>query len=556
MEDKATDKEPLGGTGKRTSNLKRGLTAIAFRNPIYNLSLKSPPPVALLSVPSDPWPGDAARGRAILANSFPFGGMTINSETPPWLPPGASTEFLSSLHGFEWLRDLRAVGGDAARRQARHLISDWMGRFGLWQEDSWRADVLGARLASWITFHDFFCASADDRYRLKVFDSLGRQARHLARTLPRTTANERGGAELIAAIRGLIQSGISLPGGEARRDQGLRLLGRELQRQILADGCHASRSPGTHMTVLRHLIDIRAALRVAKFRVPEFLQTAIDRMAPALRFFRHGDGSLSLFNDTQTGDSILVDTILAQADAKGRPLRSAPHAGFERLSLGRTIVIADVGKPPPAGLDRDAHAGTLALEMSVGRERLIVNCGSSLEPGFWRQALRGTAAHSTLVLEDMNSLDLVAEGGMGSRAIETHVERVDTDDAQLIEATHDGYRVAAGMMIRRKLYLTDNGDELRGEDRLTGGPSHAFVIRFHLHPSTQSTAVQSGKAALLRLGDGTGWRLRVSGAELGIEASIYCADGVTIQKSQQITLTGTTEDGETLVKWSLKREKK
>ena len=42
--------------------------------------------------------------------------------------------------------------------------------------------------------------------------------------------------------------------------------------------------------------------------------------------------------------------------------------------------------------------------------------------------------------------------------------------------------------------------------------------------------MQSGKAALLKLGDGTGWRLRASGADVGIEASIYCADGITIQQ--------------------------
>jgi uncharacterized heparinase superfamily protein len=533
-------------------NLKRGITAIAFRNPLYNLSLKSPPPVALVALPNDPWPGDALRGRAILAHQFPFAGMTVQSETPPWLPPGASREFLSALHGFEWLRDLRAVGGDAARRQARLLIQDWMRQFGVWQEDAWRPEILGARLASWITFHDFFCASADDAYRIAVFDSLGRQARHLARTLPRAS----GGEELIGAIRGLIQSGISLPGGESRRELGLRLLGRELQRQILADGCHATRSPGVHMVVLRHLIDVRCALRVAKVSVPDFIQAAIERMAPMLRFFRHGDGGLALFNDTQAVEAILVETILAQADARARPAREATQAGFERLALGRTNVIMDTGKPPADGLDRHAHAGLLAIEVSVGRERLIVNCGTSLGPGGWRQALRGSAAHSTLVVEGANSLHLVAEGGIDARPLETQVERLDGDEDQLVEGAHDGYRAQFGLVHRRKLYLTDNGDELRGEERLMGAGDRNFVIRFHLHPTTQASAVQSGRAALLRLGDGAGWRLRVSGAQLALEESIYCPDGLVVQKSQQVVLNGITEEGETLVKWSLKREKK
>ena len=533
-------------------NLKRGITAIAFRNPLYNFSLKSPPPVALVALPGDPWPGDAVRGRAILDNRFPFAGMTVQSDTAPWLPPGANREFLSVLHGFEWLRDLRAVGGDAARRQARNLIASWMREFGVWQEDSWRADVLGMRLASWITFHDFFCASADDNYRIAVFDSLGRQARHLARILPRAT----GGEELIGAMRGLIQSGISLPGGEPRRELGLKLLARELQRQILPDGFHAARSPGVHMAVLRHLIDIRAALRVAKTGVPDFLQSAIDRMAPALRFYRHGDGGLALFNDTQTVESILVETILTQADAKGRPARQAVHAGFERLAFGRTIVIADTGRPAEPGLDHHAHAGLLSFEMSVGRERLIVNCGSFLGPGIWRQALRGTPAHSTVTVEGLNSVDLVAEGGVGRRPVETQVERLEGDEDQLVEAAHDGYRVPLGLVYRRKLYLTDSGDELRGEERLVGGPGHPFAVRFHLHPATQTSAVQSGRAALLRLADGAGWRLRVSGAELSLEESIYCPDGLIVQKSQQVVLSGTTNDGETLVKWSIKREKK
>src|SRR3546814_4312385 len=60
-------------------------------------------------------------------------------------------------------------------------------------------------------------------------------------------------------------------------------------------------SSDLHLTLLRHLIDLRGVLRAARAAgmdagAPIALQHAIDRMAPALRFYRHGDGGLCLFN--------------------------------------------------------------------------------------------------------------------------------------------------------------------------------------------------------------------------------------------------------------------
>ncbi len=51
------------------------------------------------------------------------------------------------------------------------------------------------------------------------------------------------------------------------------------------DGGYVTRNPSQQLAVMRHLIDIRAALRDAQEEVPQGLQTAIDRMAPMLRFF-------------------------------------------------------------------------------------------------------------------------------------------------------------------------------------------------------------------------------------------------------------------------------
>ena len=111
----------------------------------------------------------------------------------------------------------------------------------------------------------------------------------------------------------------------------------------------------------------------------------------------------------------LVDLVLTQGQARGRAPLLLEESGFHRLQAGRTLVIADAGAPPPLraqdsasglprGADRFAHAGTLSFEMSVGRDRLIVNCGAApAAEADWRDALRATAAHSTLVLADTNS---------------------------------------------------------------------------------------------------------------------------------------------------------
>ncbi|AWK87690.1 heparinase II/III family protein [Azospirillum thermophilum] len=551
----------MSGVRGTFGRIKDGVTQIAYGNPLYALMLGGRAPTTLAVVPPDPWPGDATDGSALLAGVLRFAGQTIAIDPtaePRWRPQGATRRWIDDFHRFDWMRDLRAVGGDMARRRARVLVWSWLDHNGGWNAQSWAPPVLGARIANWIGLHDFYCASADDDFRARVFDSLARQVRHLARVAP----GPLDGEELIAALKGLIYGGFCLPDHEKAGYEALKLLERELPRQILPDGGHVERNPSIQLRVLRDLIDIRAVLRVAKVEVPESLQHAIDRMTPALRFFRHGDGGLALFNGGREEETALVDTVLAQADARGRPLKSAPHTGFERLIAGRTLVLLDTGAPPPAGLDELAHAGTLSMEVSVGKERLIVNCGSHpSRTGPWRRALAGTAAHSTVVIADTNSAEVLEEGGLGRRPSHVSCERQEADGAMLVVATHNGYSRGFGFIHRRRVYLADNGEDLRGEDMLepvigaspTGQP---FAIRFHLHPGVQASLIQGGAQVLLRTAGGAGWRMRATGALLELEESIYMGSGDEPRRSTQIVMNGHTGPEGLTVKWALRRERK
>ena len=337
--------------------------------------------------------------------------------------------------------------------------------------------------------------------------------------------------DLITAIKGLAYGGLTLPGCEKYLSQALHLLERELPRQIMPDGGHVERNPSTHMAVLRHLIDLRTALRAARFEAPESLFHAIDRMTPMLRFYRHGDHGLALFNGGREEEAVLIDTVFGQADARGRPLKSAPHTGFERLLAGRTLVLMDTGRPPPPGDDAQAHAGTLSFELSIGRERMIVNCGANPagDPR-WQRALAATNAHSTLTIDDTNSSELLAHGGFGRRPAKVICERMEAEGASLVEASHDGYARNFGLTHQRRLFLGDSGEDLRGEDILIAAAgqrhkSRPFTIRFHLHPAAEAALVEGTNAALITLPSGIVWRLFTNGGALSLEDSIYWGHG-------------------------------
>jgi len=560
------------------------IRAVTYGNPLYTISLAGRTPGVLAVVPPDPWPGDARRGAELLAGQFHFAGESrhrddFRTREDFWLGPGGPPDaWRVALHSFDWLRDLRTVSGDDARRAARRLVFEWLDANAVWNETSWGAPLLGARISNWIGLHDFFCASADDGFRWCVFDSLARQTRHLRRVVPGSLTGE----PLVVALKGLIYGTLCLTGGDRAVAEAVRLLLRELPRQILPDGGHAERNPSRLLRVLRHLIDIRAALRVARIEVPDEIQNGIERMTPALRFFRHGDGRLAQFNGSREDWLPLIDTVLAQSDCRARVPRRAAFSGFERVAGGRSVLLIDAGKPAPAPFDQTHHAGALAFEFSSGRDRLIVNCGSHPGPSpLWRAAEAASAAHSTLVLAETNSAEVRSGGGLGRRPGEVGCARQEVAGGTVVTASHDGYARLFGRLHRRRLYLADSGDDLRGEDSLEPVPplkkgqdqpkakpkgkgkeagaaaddSRPFVIRFHLHPAVEVIDDHEDATIRLRLPSGAIWCFSAAGARLASDDSVYLGAGRDPQPCRQLTLSGSVGgDAPVTVKWALRRE--
>ncbi len=409
-----------------------------------------------------------------------------------------------------------------------------------------RPDVAGARITAWLGHYDFFAATADDPFRQRLMARLVSDARSLSAALPAEELDARA----LTALKGLIAAAVALPEHNGFLIRAMRFLPREIARQVLPDGFHVERSPIAQLTALQDMTEIRTLLQAGQMQPPPVLANTIERMAPALRAMRHGDGGLALFNGSREETSHLVDLgDLTQAGRGSRAPAARTEGGFQRLQAGRTVLIVDAGAPPGPDIDRTAHAGTLSMELSVGRDRMIVNVGAFPAGGAqWHDAARATAAHSTLVIGDLNSSELL-ENSLGRRPGPVMVQRQEANGAHWLEAAHDGWSKPFGAIHRRRLYLSESGEDIRGDDVIEADAPQAFTLRFHLHPSVQASLQQDSAAVLMRLRSGGGWILRADGAQLSLDESIYLGSG-ELRKTEQIVLTG-REGGPQHVKWAI-----
>jgi uncharacterized heparinase superfamily protein len=492
----------------------------------------------------DPWPGDINLGVRLLKGELEYGGGILPLKPGGWAGLTESTPLLAYAHGFTWLRHLRALGTDPARQLARGLVSTWIAAA---PQDTIarRPDVAGARITAWLGHYDFFAATADDPFRQKLMARLVGDARTLSAALPAEELDARA----LTALKGLIAAAVALPEHQGFLTRALRFLPREVTRQVLPDGCHVERSPSAQLAALQDMTEIRALLQAGQTQPPPALTSGIEKMAPALRSLRHGDGGLALFNGSREEAGSLVDLVLTQAGRGTRAPSALSEGGFQRMQAGRTVLIVDAGPPPPPDLDRTAHAGTLSMELSVGRDRMIVNVGAFPAGGpQWHDAARATAAHSTLVIGDVSSSEL-RPNGLGRRPVHVNVQRQEANGAHWLEADHDGWMKPFGAIHRRRLYMSESGEDIRGEDVIEAQSPQSFTLRFHLHPSVQASLQQDGEAVLMRLRSGGGWILRADGAHLSLEESIYLGSG-ELRKTEQIVLTG-REGGPQTVKWAI-----
>src|SRR5262245_31135552 len=479
----------------------------------------------------------------------------------PFAHAAVSEEWARELHGFGWLRHLDAVRTEDTERLARRLLQAWLQQGSRDKRFAWAPETTGRRLMSWLSHSQLLLDGADPRFYAAALRSLKRQAGYLSAAWQ----NAPQGYGRLVALIGLVLADLCLAGRERHLRRSQKLLDAEIERQIFADGGHIGRNPQTGVELVLDLLPVRQCFLVRDLAPASALVRALAAMVPMLQHLRLGDGSLARFNGVGPTDRDALATVLAYDKNQTAVPALAPRSGYARLERGPSIVVVDVGRPPPLAFAHGAHAGCLSFEMSVGGEPLFVNNGAPASTDPSRRApARATASHNTLCLKEQSSSKLSRRGSLrGARAIEqpdhVSVRLAEEAGAVELEAAHDGYVGRWGLVHARRLSLAADGTRLSGSEGLLPAKGVLrfawdlpFAVHFHVHPDVEVWPGRALDTADLVLKSGAHWRVSAQGGKLTIEGSVHNAGALGPLPAQQLVLRAACH-GEAEVSWQLER---
>jgi uncharacterized heparinase superfamily protein len=548
----------LAMTASRLARSASGGLGLVARAPVLRV------PGRLALAPQDIRTSDPTVAADIYAGHVTLAGRTVRATGATVFDAHAGSDaFDDELHGFGWLRHLRAAETALAAVNGRAMVADWIEREARQPRGrAARPAVTARRVLSWIAQSPLLLDGADVRFYRRFMRALALDARRLDTFALRSVASE----DRLRALVALVAYGIACADLEPQLRGWLRRLSDELDAQVLPDGGHVSRDAGVIVELLLDLLPLRIAFPSRKLAVPEPLSNAIDRMIPMLRMMRHADGALALFNGGGVTHADSIAAVLAHDDLMTLPAENAPHAGYQRVAHGDAVLLMDTGTAPAPPFAGRAHLAPLAVEFSASGQRILVGCGAPAAGlSQLARAARLTAAHTTLVIADSSAgrlarVPLVPELGEqavgGARTVT--VAREGGAEGTRLAASHDGYAAAFGVRHERAVTLAPDGRTLAGRDRLVAAGGRArplpapVQLRFHLHPACRAVASEDRLAVYVTLPNREIWRFEAGGMPVAIEESVFLASSAGPRATEQLVVTHAGE-GLADIAWTLAR---
>ena len=258
----------------------------------------------------------------------------------------------------------------------------------------------------------------------------------------------------------------------------VNLLKKELSRQLLPDGAHFEQSPMYHCILLDRLLDCyNFSTHNSIFRgqsdVSELFRKKASLMLGHLESIIYANGSFPLVNDAAEQIAPTPPQLFDYAKRlkiDWHPV-SLKECGYRLLKIGNIEVLIDIGNVMAPYQPGHTHADAFNYELRLGGKQFIVDTGiSTYEKNARRQYERSTAAHNTVMIDEMNSSEVWGGFRVGKRA---HVEVIDDTNSR-IKAVMKGFK---GHKIHiREFQISDFGLDIT--DEINDGSIGSNFIHF------------------------------------------------------------------------------
>lgn len=486
-----------------------------WRNPAHLPDNRTPGRLVSQAVLTDfPAPVPPQQPSDLKDGCFTFLSETRKLGSPPdWSAPGASRLWRYNLHYFDWLWSLLPENAPDWQ-SARDLTLDWIARYSPSRDAcGWEPYPTSLRLLNWSLLFGIRHRErtvADPILSKALLESLHRQVCWLEKNLE-THIQANHLLENLAALA--CARNIFVWDEAPRKAQRIRhLLEHELDEQILGDGMHYERAPMYHLRMLW----VIEALRVAG---PDTLRMRLEdvsrRMQHALVLVRHPDGGIPLLNDSALG--IYADAWSNNSAIDGP--WALPETGYYGIRAGGDFVAIDAGPIGPNHQPGHAHADIFSFELSLAGQRVVTDTGvESYDTGVGRAYDRSTAAHNTVEIDGVSSVEVWGSFRVGRRVKPKINAWMPARDRFVLEAEHHGYSHLPAKVIHHRRFSWQPGifeivDELRAQREVEA------VARLHFVPGMEVTL--DGDTAHCQI-DGIKFRIETEGTDsLSVERSIY-----------------------------------
>jgi uncharacterized heparinase superfamily protein len=470
-------------------------------------------------------------------NRFKFLNIEREIQTPSdWNNPEWEKLWLYNLHYFD---DLRAEGWESRVGWHKELIERWIKENPPFSGNAWEPYTISRRLVNWVLWALSENVLSDDALK-----SLCIQSAYLNKRIEWHIL----GNHLMANAKALIFTGLFFEGKEADKwlEKGLKIFSQQLEEQVLPDGGHFELTPMYHAQVLEDVLNVinilqsypNAGVAHRDELISHYSQIS-GKMLDWLKVMTHPDGGIVLFNDSAFGVSAnaeelyryaeklkikpFVNTKICNDDIRISHLR---NSGYLRIENSEVTAFLDVAKIGPDYLPGHAHADTLNFEISIGKQRVIVDTGiSHYESGKERLLQRGTAAHNTVVIDGADSSEVWGSFRVARRAYPFDLK---IDKKNEITCSHNGYTRLSGKPVHnRKWVFLKNS--LKIKDNIYGTFNEA-VSYIHVHPDVKvNVSHESHSKGTFVLADGRQINWTVDGGNVNVIDTAYHPEfGVTV----------------------------